>query len=168
MEKLGRIGKLFYLTANVGVTIAALAFLWVAYHRYMPSEPTFPKPSHVRATLVSAGHRVEPGPLVVLALRRGCPYCERNVSLYRQLVAARRDPRTRIVAVTPEPVAATSEYLRGLGLSVDAVYQQDLPSMGVKITPTIFRVEPDDQIVKIWFGEQATDKYTAIVSKLLL
>lgn len=167
MEKSGRIGRIFHITANAGVSLAALAFLWVAYHRYIPSAPDFPKPSHVRAALISNGHRVESGPLVVLALRRGCPYCERNAALYRQIVATRHDLRTRIVAVTPEPVTTSTEYLRSLGLSVDEVYQQDLPGIGVKVTPTIFRVEADDKISWIWFGEQDIQKYDAIVAKLV-
>jgi hypothetical protein len=91
---------------------------------------------------------------LILALQTTCHFCRESGSFYKRLVAGRaRFGDTRLVAILPEDVSESKEYLSNLGVSVDAVLQGSLTRIGVAGTPTLLLVHNTGVVTEAWSGK---------------
>lgn len=91
---------------------------------------------------------------LVLALRKGCHYCEESMPFYRQLADMQRagQLQTEIVAVLPNDADAAHEFMESSGLSVTTVPKIPLESIQVEGTPTVILVDRSGRVVRSWEG----------------
>lgn len=89
---------------------------------------------------------------VVLALSMTCGYCARSLPLYRKIADEVSHTRVGLVAVMPQAVDESRNYLVKENLRIDSVLQENLESLGVSGTPTILAVDDKGTISKAWIG----------------
>lgn len=74
----------------------------------------------------------------------------------------------RLVALLPQPLQESRNYLDKLGITVDDVAQSPLNSVGVSGTPTLLFIDNQGAVIDSWVGklsEGAAEEVRAKVSK---
>jgi hypothetical protein len=111
---------------------------------------------------------------IVLALSTECEPCSRNAVLYRDIANALRTNQVgKTVAVLPQQVSRSREYLSELKVVPDEIRQRAASPFVAKATPTIIAVGADGRVVKSWAGslsqreaESALREITTIVTHI--
>ena len=101
---------------------------------------------------------------LVLALREGCRYCTDSADFYRRLAAlGRRDKNTRLLAVLPTEVAASSRYFKELRVPISEIRQSALDRINIRGTPTLLLVNDKGVVTRSWGGQLSPDKETEVI-----
>jgi peroxiredoxin len=104
---------------------------------------------------------------LVFALQTGCHFCTDSGPFYRRLITERnRFGDTKLVAVLPQDVEASKEFLERLGVSVDIVAQSSLSRMGVLGTPTPLLVNSDGIVTEAWTGRLPPSAEDEVLARL--
>jgi hypothetical protein len=92
---------------------------------------------------------------LVLAIRKGCHYCEASLPFYKKLVALedKKSLRAHVLAVMPDDRDAGSQLLQANGLMVDAVFKMPLDSIHVSGTPTVLLLDTHGRVEEGWSGQ---------------
>jgi rhodanese-related sulfurtransferase len=103
---------------------------------------------------------------IVLVVSPTCGYCRKSVPFYRSLSKVALKNSVPLYAVVPD-VGKAGEFLRTAGL--DRVPHRELSELGVNVsgTPTIFVVDEDGLIRRMWVGalsEQRSKDLLALVA----
>lgn len=90
---------------------------------------------------------------LIIALRTGCPYCQKSIPFDRMLTAlGEKAKRFDVNAVYNEPLNIAKAYLRFDHLYFDHIQMTDFQTLGVLGTPTILLVDNSGDIKKEWIG----------------
>lgn len=103
---------------------------------------------------------------LVLAFRTGCPYCSDSAEFYRRLSEQCRLQNVRLIAVAPDPVSESQQYLKELGVTVDEVRQSELPRLGIMRTPTLVLVDNGGIVSRMWLGELSPTNQQDVFKRL--
>lgn len=107
------------------------------------------------------------GQTLVLALQTGCHFCTESAPFYKELIQKRaKEGKTHLIAVLPDPVDASKNYLSNLGIVVDDVKQMQLTTIGVQGTPTLLLINKDGIVINAWRGKLAADKEREVMAHL--
>lgn len=92
---------------------------------------------------------------LVLAIRKGCHYCDSSLPFYKQLGGLEKNNtlHANLLAVMPDDRATGAADLRSGGVSVEALFNQPLSSIRVSGTPTLFLVDAKGKIEHSWVGQ---------------
>jgi hypothetical protein len=92
---------------------------------------------------------------LVIAIRRGCPYCDASMPFYRQLGEQERNNAlgAHALLVMPNDPATGSRLLREHDVDVEAVFGQPLAALNVSGTPTLLLVDSGGRIQRTWVGQ---------------
>jgi thioredoxin-related protein len=92
---------------------------------------------------------------LVLAIRKGCHYCDSSLPFYKQLSALEKSNtlHAHLLAVMPDDLASGTADLRSGGVTVEALFNQPLNSIRVSGTPTLFLVDAKGSIERSWVGQ---------------
>lgn len=105
------------------------------------------------------------GQTLLLALSTTCHYCSESAAFYQQ-ISKERNSNTRIIAVLPQPVDESKDYLNKHGVPVDDIKQIGLDSIGVSGTPTLIRVDNDGIVRNTWIGKLPKAEEAKVLSQL--
>jgi hypothetical protein len=94
---------------------------------------------------------------LVLAFRIDCHYCHDSAEFYRALSEQCRLKNVGLIAVSPNPVSESQQYLKELGVTVDVVREYQLPRLGIMRTPTLILVDNAGIVSKSCLGELSAD-----------
>lgn len=72
----------------------------------------------------------------------------------------------RLVAVLPNAVEESKQYLSYLGVSVNEVRQASLRSLGVGGTPTLILVDKEGKVAGSWIGQLPSSKEGEVLKHL--
>jgi hypothetical protein len=89
---------------------------------------------------------------LVLALRKGCTYCDKSMPFYQKLLTGvdKVLPGVQVVVVSSDALEVSREYLASNKLEVDAIAtSRDLKVPG---TPTLILVDKQGKVSKVWIG----------------
>jgi hypothetical protein len=104
---------------------------------------------------------------LVLALAKGCRFCEQSAPFYRRLageLAGRQD--VRLVAVfAHETQGEAKEYLDSLGVPVAEIEQAPLHAIGARGTPTLILADNTGKVMESWIGSQNDDKEAELLNR---
>lgn len=91
---------------------------------------------------------------LVLALRKGCHFCEDSAPFYQRLVAMQKQDwqATGIVAVFPDPEDRVRGVVQSEGLQVQALAGVPLKGLKVSLTPTLLLVDKNGTVLNAWVG----------------
>lgn len=119
--------------------------------------PLLPQVARAGDTLPAiAGFGVQAGkPTLVMAMRRGCEYCEASMPFYKKLAALERDNAltASLLAVLPDNETAAKAFLDQHALELP--FTGDVPLAGIHVagTPTLILAGPNRKILRVWVGE---------------
>jgi len=105
---------------------------------------------------------------LVLALRKGCHFCENSMPFYRRLITLRQQNEIGafVVAVFPDGDDEVHQVLQAAQLSVPSVSNVDLSKLSVFGTPTLLLVDRRGSILKVWAGALSGSKEGTVVTAM--
>ncbi|MGB8771194.1 MAG: hypothetical protein WCC92_16360 [Candidatus Korobacteraceae bacterium] len=107
---------------------------------------------------------------LVLALRKGCHFCEDSMPFYRKLANLEESNRidAHLVAVFPDDASTVQQLVQKEQLPLQALPGVALDRMKVAGTPTLILVDQQGRVSKVWEGELAAtgeEEVIAAISK---
>lgn len=100
---------------------------------------------------------------LVLAISTKCHFCKDSIPFYRKLSAADKD--VKMVAVLPQSITESQQFLGDAGVHVDDVKQASLlSSLGVRGTPTLLLVNDIGVVTDVWIGKLQPDGEAQVFS----
>lgn len=156
--------------ATIGVAVLLSAVLVKAYLLPAPS-PHIP-PALAATSVGTSLKRQLPGidwgkngQTLILALSTHCHFCTESAPFFRRLGDEARK-NVNMVAVLPESVAESEQYLKNEGVHVDQVKQASPGSIGVRGTPTMLLVNGRGAVTRVWVGKLGPRDQEQVLSVL--
>lgn len=159
--------------ANVAIVVVALLLAGVLAKRFL-----FDKREETSTTAanyqVPAGTRVPLADVdwarnrrtLLLVLQRGCHFCAESAPFYQRLAREADDAAVRLVAVLPQEVTESRQYLAELHVPVSEVRQSTLGAVGVRGTPTLLLVDSQGVVEDSWVGKLSTEREEQVLRRL--
>lgn len=103
---------------------------------------------------------------LLLAIRRGCHFCEDSMPFYRTLAQMEHSHRlsAHVLAVLPDDPASVQFLLKAQKLNIDARPNIPLDSIFVSGTPTAILADRHGKILHTWEGELPPSKQAELIS----
>jgi hypothetical protein len=165
MEKSSKsLRRVLEVSANLGIVIVALIIVgnFVATKwRTRRDVDTLTTGSKVSLS----GVKWEDGSTLVLALQRGCRYCDESAPFYRRLWQQRSGPEPRMIAVVPGEKGEVDKYLNELGVVVDGVVNASLSDIHVSATPTLVLVDRSGRVSNVWVGKLDSNRENEVIQR---
>jgi thiol-disulfide isomerase/thioredoxin len=102
---------------------------------------------------------------VVLALSTTCHFCSESAPFYQKL-QQQKPTDVRVVAVLPQPIEDSRNYLNKLGVRVTDVFQSSLSSVGVSGTPTLLLVDNEGSVTGSWVGKLSESEAAQVIAQI--
>lgn len=150
--------KCFETATNIAILLVCGAILWTIFGPKLHS----PSNTGEDASLKGVSLSVLPGydwrlhqSTLVLAIRKGCHFCESSLPFYKHLSQLEQDKdlTVHLLAVMPDDKASAESLLKVGGVSIDGVFDFPLSSLHVSSTPTLLLVDANGRVDKAWVGE---------------
>ena len=107
------------------------------------------------------------GETLLLVLDTKCAFCTASAPFYQEITRdAARNRSVRVVAVLPESVAESKQYLSDLNVPIDEVRQASFEALGVQGTPTLILVNRNGQVDQSWPGKLLPDQETEVLKRI--
>ncbi len=103
---------------------------------------------------------------LVLYLSTKCRYCTESAPFYKRLLEENKSKGISVVAVLPQSVEESREYLKEHGVQIDEIKQSSLQSIGVRATPTILLTDESGVVTDSWVGKLQPDREEQVIAKL--
>jgi len=106
--------------------------------------------------------------VLLLALRKGCHFCEDSMPFYRNLLKAEKSggSKAHLVTVLPDAEMEATRLLHDAQLDVPMVAPFELRQLHVFGTPTLILVDGKGIVEKAWVGEQDAAGQQAILDAI--
>jgi thiol-disulfide isomerase/thioredoxin len=169
---MNKLKKRINLAANLTIILVLVVIGIVFAKNYLLSAPST-HPS--RDYRVPAGQRVSlpgidwgnNGQTVLLVLEKGCPYCAESAPFYQQLAReAARKGGVQLIAVLPQEVPESKQYLSGLNVPIYDVRQSALELLGVQGTPTLILVNRNGEVTQSWAGKLPPEEEAEVLRRI--
>lgn len=166
MKKWFDIGTNFVVIAMAG----ALVFTFFHY-RLAPWQQT-QSPAQVQAGVKLKGIpgvRLAPvGDTLLLAIRKGCHFCEDSMPFYKDLLELKSEDKISIpiVAVLPDSPVIARKFVASHKLALPVAANVNLGTIGVTGTPTMILVGAKRTVQQVWVGEQNPTQQTGVIAEL--
>lgn len=164
-----RVAERIQLVANVCVIVAALALIFSIGWLFLRHSSL----SRARGSSIQNGTKLTLPNLdwsrsrqtLLLVLSTSCKYCTASAPFYRRLVnQTSLTDTTRLIAVFPQPIKESEEYLGKNDIKINDLRQAWPASLGATGTPTLILVNSDGAVIQSWKGTvppQAEDEILA-------
>ena len=154
------------ISANVAILVVTIIivgnFIWSRWRpRQKVEAPT------VGAKLSLSGIKWEDGTALVLALQKGCRYCEESAAFYRRLHDQRSGSQPRMLALIPGEKTDIARYLSEQGVAVDDIVNAPLSDINVSLTPTLLLVDRSGRVSAVWVGKLDARRETEVTQRIL-
>lgn len=161
--------KRIELFANLAIIAVALLIGVVFLQRYVLDKRGNIPDQIVVGTKVSMSgvNWAQNKQTLLVVLQKGCHFCSESAAFYRQLAKAieGRDD-LHVVAVLPQQVGDSKQYLSELEVPINDVKQASLDTIGVRGTPTIIIVDSRGVVVRSWVGKLPSNKEAEVFAAL--
>jgi len=159
------------LVANVSIIVVALVICGALVKRFLIK--TASAPNEVPG--VSAGTKLnltdvdwaKNGRTLLLVLSTNCKFCSAGAPFYQHLATrAESTNTTKLMAVLPQELEQSRQYLKSLNVSIDEVKQTQPASLGVRATPTLILINNSGVVIHSWVGQLSSDKEAEVLKQL--
>lgn len=175
-QRAGSFSNGLQATANIATIIAACLLSVVLVKNYLLSGPALRPPVRTPTIpTVSVGNNLKSqlsdvnwsanGETVLLALSTHCHFCSESAPCFRQL-SQKSGNTFKIVAVLPESVTASQDYLEREGVHVDQLRQMPLDRVGIVGTPTMLLLDRSGTVTKFWIGKLKPEEQSAALKAI--
>jgi hypothetical protein len=155
-----QVRRVLEATTNVAIVVVVVmfGFAYFAHKTIRFAAPPAGQDAHLKGLVVKeiAGYNWGSQPeTLVLAIRKGCHYCEASIPFYKRLADLEKSKgiHAHVLAVMPDSEADGASLLQSNGLMVDAVYKQPLDSFSVSGTPTLLLLDSHGRVEEGWVGQ---------------
>ncbi|HBB96536.1 MAG TPA: hypothetical protein DC054_14205 [Blastocatellia bacterium] len=176
-------GKQLEIISNVAIIVTAI-LLCILVARTLGSgvdsakRPNTPTTQEANSSTINSRPRIAVGTkltvegvdwrknrkTLVLALSDKCHFCNDSVPFYQQL--AQNHGSAALVAVFPQPVDESTQYLNDHGVAIADVRQIALSSLAVSGTPTLILVDESGAVSRLWVGKLKPEREAEVVASL--
>lgn len=149
------IWKVVERATNVAVIVAICLVAVFFYNSYRSGQPDAPKIGATLPVLPSYSWQSNPQSLV-LAIRKGCHFCEASMPFYRKLYDLEKSNalKVKMIAVLPDSATDALDLLSTQKLSMPFISGANLPTLlSVSGTPTLILVDRNGKVEKTWVGQ---------------
>ena len=169
---MNKITKRINLAANIAIIVVVVLIGIVAVRNYLPSLRASKKNHDYR---VAAGSNVslpdvdwqKNGQTLLLVLDTKCPHCTASAPFYQKLASEAAQTRSvQVVAVLPQDIRESKQYLSELNVPIDQVRQAGFDVLGVHGTPTLILVNQDGKVEQSWAGRLPAEKETEVLKRI--
>ena len=101
---------------------------------------------------------------LVVALSDKCHFCTDSANFYQRL--SQDHGSAALIAVLPQPVDESKQYLSQLKVMISDVRQVPLTSLAVTATPTLILVDKDGTVLKSWVGKLKPEREAEVIARL--
>jgi hypothetical protein len=139
---------------NLAVLATCVAVGGDALHRHFV-ESRAPSPYQVGERLKDTPGLAlsRAGRTLIIMTASTCHFCDDSMPFMRKLTGLAEQVGTRVVGVSVEDQATNGAYLRGHGVSVDAVIPLKDNGLRAQPTPTLLLVRKDGTVISAWRGK---------------
>jgi thioredoxin-related protein len=104
---------------------------------------------------------------LLLVLDTKCPHCTASASFYQELArAAAQNRGVQLVAVLPQDMRESKQYLSNLNVAIDDVRQSGFDVLGVQGTPTLILVNQNGKVEQSWPGKLPPEQETEVLKRI--
>jgi hypothetical protein len=162
------------IAANIAIIIAVIAILAslarndsIARSRSTSSTGQLPRPSALVGHTFPVQQSWSPyNKTIVLALAVGCHFCSASAPFYKDLAGYASTHHINLVALLPQGLEESRAYLKELGLTIPTVQQVNFMDIKVVGTPTLFLVDSQGVVQKVWEGQLKETEQKKVLSAL--
>lgn len=104
------------------------------------------------------------GRTLLIGMQTTCHFCTDSAPFFQKLAAASKG--TRIVAVLPQSLEDSKQYLAKLAVTVDDIKSAPLADIAVSGTPTMLLVDGKGIVRNVWVGKLAEDRQAEVLSAI--
>lgn len=170
--------------ANIAVIITSIVLCSVLARKYFFSENkqalAATIPSTASAFTITPSRRTpQPGTkislpgvdwskstrTIVLALSTTCHFCSESAPFYQNLARQKSD-HVGLIAVLPQPVEDSKNYLNKLGVKTTDVIQSSLSLIGASGTPALLLVDNSGSITASWVGKLPEGEAAKVIEQI--
>lgn len=156
--------RILEVTANVGIIIVAVILIGNFVSFKWRTKRELDKLTAGMKVSIS-GVKWEDGTTLVLALQKGCRYCDESAPFYRRLWQQRSGTEPRMIAVVPGDKAEVARYLQELGVLADGIVNVSLADIHVSATPTLFLVDRSGRVSHVWVGKLDSNRENEVIQR---
>jgi len=145
--------RLEIVTNIIVISVTLLVGLRLIENLFFPRELTLKVGQKIPEI---SGYSWNKTPTLVLALKKGCHFCEESMPFYRRLLAMQQAGQlnARLVAVFPDGSTDVTELMESQKLAIQAFPAIHLDTFRVSGTPTLILVDQSGRVIKPWIGKQ--------------
>jgi hypothetical protein len=106
---------------------------------------------------------------LVLALRKGCHYCEDSAPFYRKLTDLENSGEIKnahLLAIFPDSLDDVRNTLQSESLVLESIPSFDFGVLGIEGTPTAILVDNAGKILDVWVGELSLSQQRTLLDAL--
>lgn len=104
---------------------------------------------------------------LLLVLSTHCKYCTASSAFYQRLLnRAKVTQNTRLIAIFPQAINESREYLAQQGVEIVTVQQLEPALLGIKGTPTLILVDADGSVIQSWEGMVPPEAESEVLASL--
>lgn len=166
------IPKIFEVAANICIVVVAILLVFIIVKNYLwprLGAPRIESTIHAGSTLALAGvNWGNSEQTLLLVLSKNCHFCSESAPFYERLSRQVQTSggRSRLVAVLPEDVGTSRDYLNGLKISITEIIQASPISIGTNATPTLILVDQRGVVKSVWIGKLVPEKEAEVLNHL--
>jgi hypothetical protein len=103
---------------------------------------------------------------LVIAIRRGCPYCDASLPFYKQLGQQEQSNtlRAHVLVVMPDDASSGSELLRKDDVEVQGIFGQGFNTLNVQGTPTVLLLDSSGRVELEWIGQLSPAEEAEVIN----
>jgi len=100
-------------------------------------------------------------------LSTSCSHCRDSAPFYRQLLGESTIKNAvRFIAVFPQDLSQSGEYLKSLNIPITEVKQAQYTEPSVRVSPTLVLTNNKGEVIDSWMGQLQSKDETHILNRL--
>ena len=164
---MSQLAKRIELVANVCIIAVTLVICGALVKRFLLKPATASEVSGVAVgTKISLSDVdwAKNGKTLLLVLSTNCKFCSKSAPFYQRLLI--KTESTKLVAVLPQNVEQSKEYLKALNVPIGDIKQGVPAAIGVRATPTLILVNSAGLVTDSWVGQLSVDRENEVIARL--
>jgi thioredoxin-related protein len=107
------------------------------------------------------------GRTMLFVLSTSCGFCNASTDFYKKVVQEKQGIRDiRFVAVFPDDVKGSEQYLKDRGIGIQEVVQAMPNAVGAGGFPTLMLLDKTGTIKKAWVGKLSPEKELEVLNSI--
>jgi hypothetical protein len=158
--------RLIEIAANVAILVVAIIIVRNLVWSGWPPQQQLEAPQ-VGTNVSLPGIKWDEGTTLVIALQKGCRYCEESSAFYRRLYNQRSGSKPRKLALLPGEKTETARYVSEQGVLVDDIVNTSLSDINVSLTPTLLLIDRSGKVRDVWVGKIEARREGEVAQRIL-